>query len=49
MHNLNIEDCQLNDKGKCTCYLKQCWEVSDCAPKLIIKKNMLVVNKLLNE
>lgn len=49
MENLNVKDCQLNDKGYCTCYLKQCYEISDCAPKLIIKKNMAVVNGLIKE
>ena len=43
----NIEDCQLNKKGYCTCYLKQCYEIEDCAPKLILKKNMQSINNIL--
>ena len=47
MEDTDIKDCPLNEKGYCTCYLKLCKEVSDCAPKLIIKKNMLSVSKLI--
>lgn len=49
MGDVNIKDCQLNDKGYCTCYLKECSAVEDCAPKLITQRNMLTVNKLINE
>ena len=45
--NTNIKDCQLNRKGYCTCYLKQCHEVEDCAPKLITKRNMESVDSIL--
>lgn len=44
----NIKDCQLNNKGYCECYLKQCNTIEDCAPKLIIKRNMVTVEKLIN-
>lgn len=34
-----MEECSLYKEGYCTCYLKQCLEVQDCAPKLLSKKN----------
>lgn|GEM_PF-4596312 len=43
-----FKDCHLYKEGYCTCYLKKCIEVSDCAPKLTIKKNMNRVKEILN-
>lgn len=40
---MEIKECNLNEKGHCTCYLKQCVEIEDCATKLIIKKNLETV------
>lgn len=42
-----MKECKLNEKGKCTCYLKKCINIKDCAPKLIVKRNMESVNKLI--
>lgn len=42
-----MKNCELNEKGKCACYLKKCNDIKDCAPKLIIKRNMELVNKLI--
>ena len=44
-----IKECHLNKNGNCTCYLKQCSAVADCATKLIIQRNMITVNKLIDE
>ena len=44
-----IKECHLNKNGNCTCYLEKCVEISDCATKLIIQRNILTVNKLINE
>ncbi len=41
------KECNLNEKGFCTCYLKECVSILDCAPKLIIKRNMESVNNLI--
>lgn len=49
MKNKSITDCKLNKSGYCTCYLKLCYVVEDCAPKLIVERNMRCVNKLINE
>ena len=48
MKNKEILDCKLNNKTFCECYLKQCYTIEDCAPKLIIRKNMEVVNNLIS-
>ena len=42
-----MENCQLNRKGYCECYLKQCNTIEDCAPKLITKRNMESVDSIL--
>lgn len=42
-----MENCHLNNKGYCECYLKQCNTIEDCAPKLIVKRNMKSVDSLL--
>ena len=43
-----MENCQLSNKGYCECYLKQCNTIEDCTPKLIVKRNILTVEKLIN-
>jgi hypothetical protein len=43
-----MKDCELNKDGHCTCYLKKCETIKDCAPKLIIRRNLESVNKLIS-
>lgn len=44
-----MKNCNLYDNGKCTCYLEKCELITDCAPKMIIKRNMESVNKLITD
>lgn len=44
---MDIPECHLNEKGKCTCYLKKCQDIQDCALKIITKRNLETVNKLI--
>jgi hypothetical protein len=46
---MNYKECNLNKKGNCECYLKPCKEIKDCAPKLIMERNMKSINKIINE
>lgn len=38
--------CDLNEDGYCTCYLKSCDKIEDCAPKLLINKFWGQVNRI---
>lgn len=42
-----MNNCPLIQSGYCTCYLKPCKNVNDCAAKIITKRNMETVNNLL--
>ena len=42
-----MKECNLNQKGFCTCYQRRCNKINDCALKLINKRNMNTVNKLI--
>lgn len=39
---MEIKECNLNKESNCTCYLKPCGKVDDCAVKLLIKKGFTV-------
>lgn len=39
---MEIKECKLNKESNCTCYLKPCKEVDDCAVKLLIRKGLTV-------
>lgn len=43
-----MKECKLNENGFCICYLKKCNIIKDCAPKLIVKRNMDTVKNLIN-
>lgn len=39
---MEIKECKLNKESNCTCYLKPCKGVDNCAVKLLIKKGLTV-------
>lgn len=43
----DMKECNLNENGYCICYLKRCYEIEDCAPKLIMERNLRVVKELI--
>jgi len=46
---MDFKNCNLNQRGFCTCYQTQCTDIKDCATKLITNKNIETVRKLIEK